>query len=129
MSYSPDLIGTALKMIASLGIVLGGMFVIFYFFKRIMNKNISGTGGKKLVNIISNTYIGVKKSISLVEVPGALLVLGITNDNISLLAKIEDNEIIKNFNLDNENRFQTTFSDQLHRLSDKLKKRDQNPQG
>ena len=60
MSYSPDLITTALKMLASLIIVLGGMFVVFYFMRKMLNKNAQGTGDK-LVRVISSTYIGVKK--------------------------------------------------------------------
>lgn len=92
MNYSPDLISTALKMSAALAIVLGALLVFYHFTKRILKKNVGGSKGK-LIRVLENSYIGVKKSISLVEVPGAILVLGVTSDNICLLAKLE-NELI-----------------------------------
>ena len=119
MNYSPDLLSSAIKMIASLALVLGGMFVVFYFMKKMLNKNIAGSG-EKLIRVLANTYIGVKKSISLVEVPGALLIVGITNDNISLLDKIEDKEIVESFKLSEKEGVQPSFSDHLHRLSQKF---------
>lgn len=120
MNYPPDLISTALKMLVSLAIVLGGMFVTFYFMKRLLNKKVAGSEDK-LIRVLANTYIGVKKNISLVEVPGALLVIGITNDNISLLSKIEDEEILNGLRMPNGERGQVSFSDHLHKLSGKLK--------
>lgn len=92
MNYYPDLISTALKMSTALAIVLGGLFIFYYLTKRILKKNVGGAK-EKLIRVLENSYIGVKKSISLVEVPGAILVLGVTSDNICLLAKIEDKEM------------------------------------
>ena len=120
MNYSPDLISTALKMLVSLAVVLGGLFVTFYFMKRLLNKKMAGSEDK-LIRVLANTYIGVKKNISLVEVPGALLVIGITNDNISLLSKIEDEEILNGLRISYAERGQVSFSDHLHNLSGKFK--------
>ena len=122
MNYTPDLVSTALKMLASLAIVLGGMFVTFYFMKRVLNRNVPGSGGN-VIRVLANTYIGVKKSISLVEIPGALLVIGISNDRISLLSKIEDENILKRFRISDEEQMQVSFSDHFHKLSEKLKTR------
>jgi flagellar protein FliO/FliZ len=122
MNYSPDLISTAIKMLTSLSIVLGGMFVTFYFMKKVLNRKISASGDK-LIRVLANTYIGVKKNISLVEVPGALLVIGITNENISLLSKIDDQEILDRLKVNNEETTQDSFSEHLSRLSKKIKSR------
>jgi flagellar protein FliO/FliZ len=122
MNYTPDLVSTALKMLASLVIVLGGMFVASYFMKRVLNRNVPGSGDK-VIRVLANTYIGVKKSISLVEIPGALLVIGISNDKISLLSKIEDENILKKFRISDEEQMQVSFSDHLHKLSEKLRTR------
>ena len=43
--------------------------------------------------------MGVKKSVTMVEVPGAVLVLGVTNDHIRLLTKIEDESLLDQFQL------------------------------
>jgi flagellar biogenesis protein FliO len=42
------------------------------------------------VQVLETAHLGVKKSISMVHVPGAVLVLGVTADRISLLERIDD---------------------------------------
>lgn len=118
MNATPDLTMTALKMISALGIVLGGMFIVFYFSKRFMNRNSSGSS-QKLINVLASQYVGVKKSISLVEVPGAVLVLGISNDAIRLLTKIEDPETIEKFRQP-ETDHTASFSDHLNRITSRF---------
>ncbi len=94
MSSESGMILTSLKMLFALGAVLAILLFVYYFAKKIMNT------GKlhykdKLIRVLACNYIGVKKNISIVEVAGSILVLGITNDNIRLLTKIEDKEMIE----------------------------------
>ena len=120
MNGSPDLFSTAIKMMSALGIVLACMFVAFYFMKRFMNRD-TVSSKAKLIKVLANTYIGVKKSVSLIEVPGSVLVVGITNDKISLLTKIEDKEVLESICLSDERKSQTSFSDHLQKLSSRFK--------
>ena len=91
MNTAPDALSTALQMFTALGIVLGGLLVVFYFMKRFLKRD-KGGSSQQLIRVVASQYVGIKKNIALVEVPGAVLVVGITNDNISLLTKIEDKE-------------------------------------
>jgi flagellar biosynthetic protein FliO len=120
MNSTPDLMTTALQMVAALGIVLAGLFVLFYFMRRFLRKD---AGGWKdpLIRVLANQYLGLKKNIALVEVPGAVLVIGISNERIALLTKIEDSAILSSLQ---SSRVQTapSFSDHLQRLTDKLKR-------
>jgi len=120
MSIYPDIIPTAIKMLTALGVVLGGMLVVYYFAKRIMKRQVGNSKGK-MIKVLESSYIGVKKNISLVEIPGAILVLGITNDNISLLSKIENQETIDGYKEDEKEKELLSFSDRLHQFSLKLK--------
>jgi flagellar protein FliO/FliZ len=120
MNYTPDLLSTSLKMLSALGIVLGGMLVFFYFMKRYLKRDFSGSK-EKLVRVLASSYIGVKKNISLIEIPGSVLVVGITNDNITLLSKIEDKDILNKLKLSEEDRNQVSFSEHLQKLSSKFK--------
>jgi flagellar biogenesis protein FliO len=103
--------------------VLAGMLLVFYFMKRFLKRDFSGSK-ENLIRVLASSYIGVKKHISLVEVPGSVLVVGITNDKISLLGKIEDKELLDKLKLSEEDRNQTSFSEHLQRLSSRLKTRD-----
>ncbi|MBT8370514.1 MAG: flagellar biosynthetic protein FliO [Desulfobacterales bacterium] len=119
MNTAPDLLSTAWQMLTALGIVLGGLLVVFYVLKRFLKKDVSGSN-EQLIRVIANHYVGVKKNIALVEVPGAVLVVGVSNDNISLLTKIEDQVVLDGIR---HARSQTTpsFADHLQRLTAKIK--------
>jgi len=120
MSIYPDIIPTAIKMLTALGVVLGGILLVYYFAKRILKRQVGNSKGK-MIRVLESSYIGVKKNISLVEIPGAILVLGITNDNISLLSKIENQEIIDGYKKGENKKELLSFSDRLHQVSLKLK--------
>ena len=119
MNISPTIFSTALQMLAALGIVLGGLLVVFYFMKRAFRGNVNGSK-ERLVKVISSQYIGIKKTISLVEVPGSVLVVGISNDHISLLTKIDDKGILDAL-CQNTTRVSPSFSDHMQRLTDRFK--------
>jgi flagellar biosynthetic protein FliO len=119
MNSAPDMATGVFQMLAALGIVLGGLLLVFYFMKRYLKRDVGGSSGQ-LIKVIANQYIGVKKNIALIEVPGSILVLGVSNDKISMLTKIEDREIIETIQQESSG-ISTSFSDYLQRLTAKLK--------
>jgi len=121
MNYHPDFIWTALKMLVALGILTGILIIALYFAKRIFKVGSHQPKGK-MIRVLANTYVGVKKNISLVEVPGAILVLGITSDSIRLLTKIEDDEVLKKLKGSEEEKFSGSFSSQLQKFSARYKR-------
>ena len=76
-------------------VVLGLIFLIFFGFKKYVLKNTAFGGGNKLVNVLGTWFLGPKKNIALVEVAGEVLVLGMSQDNITLLSSITDEEKIE----------------------------------
>jgi len=119
MNTSPDIVSTALQMLTALGIVLGGLLVVFYFMKRFLKRDVGSSKGQ-VIKVIASQYIGIKKNISLVEIPGSILVVGVSNDNISLLTKIED-KVVLDVLRQKGSRITPSFSDHLQRLSGKFK--------
>jgi len=108
-------------MLASLGILLGVLIIALYFSKRIF-KGVGNQSKGRMIRVLASTYMGTRKSISLVEVPGAILVLGITSDRISLLTKIEDDEVLKKFSGSEDEKISGSFSSQLQKLSARYKR-------
>lgn len=121
MNLNPDVVSTALKMMIILGIILAGLLIILHYTKKLLRKDNTWAQDKP-IRILASSYIGVKKSISLIEIPGTILVLGITNDNICLLDKIENNEAIEKIKNHEPHKTWPSFSEQLQKLSSKLKK-------
>ena len=119
MITAPDMLSTAMKMLTALGIVLGGLIVVFYFMKRFLKRDIGGSK-EPLIKVIASQHIGIKKNISLVEIPGSILVVGVSNDNISLLTKIEDKVVLDDLRQENS-RITPSFSEHLQRLTGRFK--------
>jgi flagellar biogenesis protein FliO len=94
MNAAPELIPSALKMIAALAAVLGGLFVMVHFARRYLQRA-GGLTQPRLVRVVASQAIGIKKSISLVEVPGCVLVLGVSGDRIQMLTRIDDPEALE----------------------------------
>ena len=119
MNATPDMLSTAVKMLVALGLVLGGLGVFFFLAKRVMRKDIGGNQDK-LIQVLANQYLGMKKNISLVQVPGAILILGIAGDSIRLLTKIEDKEILDQFNKQTRRQMTPSFSEHLNKITSRF---------
>ena len=85
----------SLKMVYTLGLVLGLMFIVFHLFKKFGLKNSVFGGEGKPIKVLSTGFLAPRKSIALVEVAGDVLVIGISNDQISLLGNVQDPERIE----------------------------------
>ena len=120
MNAPPDMLTTALKMVAALGVVLGGLFVVYYFTRRMARSNGAGTRDK-LIRVLANKFVGVKKNICMVEVPGSVLILGITNERITLLSEIDDDAILERIRHAESPGSTPTFSDHLNKLVSRIK--------
>ena len=117
MSYSPDLTMATLKMVLSLALVLA----LVWGLSRLAKKKLpmaNGGGKAGLVQVLETQCLGIKKSITLVKVPGSVLVLGVCPDRVSLLSKIEDPGMLSGVDAEIKAR-QTglSFRDQLRRFT------------
>jgi flagellar protein FliO/FliZ len=92
MSATPDMLAAGLKMIASLGLVLAIILSLLYASRKLAGRRM-GAGGGKRIQVLESHYLGVKKSISLVRVPGKVLVLGLAGDRINLLDTLDEETV------------------------------------
>jgi flagellar biosynthetic protein FliO len=120
MTYQPEFIATAVKMFSALLLVMGIFFGSFYLLRRVVRRGGAGPG-RELIKIIDRSYLEPKKKILLVEVSGEFLVLGITNDRISLLTKIEDKDGVQQLSKKGPMGASVSFSSHLSRLMAKLR--------
>jgi flagellar protein FliO/FliZ len=83
-------VSSFVKMIFALAIVLGLLFGVMYFVKRFMQQVAPVADNQALINIIASRYLGPKSSIILVEVMDQVIVVGISNQQMTTLACIDD---------------------------------------
>ena len=122
MNAATELIPSALNMIGALAAVLGGLFVVVYFARRFLQRQ-GPTSRDRLVRVLASHYIGVKKAVMLVEVPGAVLVLGVAGDRINLLTRIDDPATLERIR-SREPQVVPSFAEHLSRLATRRKAAD-----
>lgn len=85
-----SLLSSFLKMIFALAIVLGLLIGVMYFIKNFMQRSAPSADSQAIINILSSRYLGPKSSIILVEVLDQILVVGISGQQMTPLARIDD---------------------------------------
>ena len=120
MSIYPELISSTAQMIFALLIVLAGLLALFYFARRIVSARTGGSNSR-VIRVAASAAVGFKKYVSLVEVAGEYLVLGISDHNICLLSKLEDPGIIEKLREQQKQKTAPAFAEHLQIFSSRLK--------
>lgn len=89
-----DTTALLIKMISALAVVTGLMFLLLYFLKKV-NRNRSG-GDVEEIRVISVQPLMHKRHLGVVRVKDRLLILGITEQNITLLDTLHEQDDEKN---------------------------------
>ena len=118
MNAMTDLSMVTLKMVISLAFVLAIIWGLYRAAKKKLPMAQNGSGNGKLMRVVEHQYLGIKKTITMVQIPGAVLVLGVSSDRVNLLTQIDDPEVINRITsrLDSQ-RSILNFKDQLQRLT------------
>jgi flagellar protein FliO/FliZ len=117
-----EFILSILKMLSALALVLGLMVVAMFFLRKFMSKTGGGVESDELVKIVSTRYLGPKSSIVILDVLGRVVVVGVTNQQISLLTEIDDRESLDRLKTLRGRRSQSpALMDQLTLYKRKLK--------
>ena len=93
MTNDPEFTTTLIKMLAFLLLMAGGAAGVLYVFKRVV-PSAAPASGRQLINVLCTKPVAPKKSVALIQVPGTVLVVGMAGDNLCLLTRIEDPEIV-----------------------------------
>jgi flagellar protein FliO/FliZ len=123
MNGTPDMITAGLKMIASLGVVLAMILLLLYGIRRLSSQRM-GVGGGKRIEVLESHYMGVKKTISLVRVPGKVLVLGISGDRINLLDTLGEEILAQASPSAPSTSFGPILSDRLKKIGSGFKRKE-----
>lgn len=85
-------LSSLLKMVFSLAIVLGMMIGAMYFIKKLLHNAIPAIDRGSMIKILANRYLGPKSSIMVVDVAGQIIVVGLSNQQMTVLTTISDKD-------------------------------------
>ncbi|MDA8138535.1 MAG: flagellar biosynthetic protein FliO [Desulfobacteraceae bacterium] len=108
-----------IKMVLSLALVLALLWGLHRYVRRVLPAGRFG-GRERLIKVLCNHSLGMKKSVALVQVPGKVLVLGIGTDQVNLLTLIDDPSLLSSLTTEAPRPDSTSFTDQLQRLTNQF---------
>lgn len=81
------------RVLSTLLIVIALIIGTVYVLKKKFGVRANIRGKRRLIQVVDHAPMGMKKSVSLVKVPGKHLLLGLTNDRIELITEIANEDI------------------------------------
>ncbi len=87
----PEFWVTMLKSFGMLLIVLGILVAVLWLIKRYFGQQ-GGMGQPGVIQLLASMYVAPKERIALIDVLGEKILIGITPQQISFLARIQDEE-------------------------------------
>lgn len=118
---SVDLLPSVIKIFSALAIVIGIMMISLYAARKIMRRTEMRADGGEVIKVLSTRYVGPKSSIMLVDVVGKVLVVGLCQQNLSLLTSIDDQQSLERLKPHHgAGQKPSPFSEQLAIYKDRL---------
>ena len=99
-NYSINLLKVASRAFVSLIIIVLLIFVTIYLLRKVVYSNKRNRFLDNTVNVIGMVPLSAKKSIYLIKIINQILVVGVTENNISLLSEINDLAVINKLESD-----------------------------
>ncbi len=90
----PGLIGVIFKMIFALAMVLGLFFLALHGARKLRALQEKACGSN-LIKILATKGIAPKKYVSVIEVGGEIIVLGMSESSVSLLTRMDRSQILQ----------------------------------
>jgi len=95
LAGSSNLFSSAVRMVSALAITLGILFFMVYLVRWFFARGGAAVDSRGLMRVISRTYLGNKQSLVLADIAGEKVVLGLSPQSITLLAKIDSKESLE----------------------------------
>jgi len=114
MTTTADMTLVGMKMMGALIIGLGGLWGVLYLIRRMTG--LGNLTARSAIRVVGTLPIGVRASISMVQIPGAVLVVGVTRNDLRLLDRISDPRLIDELTARGPESDRPKFSDMLRRM-------------
>ncbi|MEW6412660.1 MAG: flagellar biosynthetic protein FliO [Candidatus Zixiibacteriota bacterium] len=91
-SFYSSAMPSLLKLFSALVVVVAAIYVGIFLLKRLMGKKYSGNRQSNLLEVIETTYIAPKKSVSLLRVADKSVLIGTSENQITVLTELDSEE-------------------------------------
>jgi flagellar biosynthetic protein FliO len=91
IDYNPGIISILFKLILSLVIIIGLIYLSIFMLKRFSNRTFSNSDG--LVKIIAKSHLTPKQSLFIVKLGLSYAVLGVSESSVNLIKELAPEEV------------------------------------
>lgn len=84
--------GEILKLFFILGVLLGIMYIMLRLVRKYLYSFDKTTAGKMKISVLSTQGIAPKKAVSVIRIKQKIYVLGVSDESITLIDKLESDE-------------------------------------
>ena len=122
-SFSDSPVWSILKMVSALVVVIVCIYLSVALLKKAMGKKLSANKTSNSLEVLETTYLAPRKSLSLVRVAEKSVLLGVTDNNISVLTELDAEETVELLNVEKMSDSEPTknFKDMLRSASSRFK--------
>jgi flagellar protein FliO/FliZ len=109
------------KLLSALAIVIAALYGGLYLLKRMMTTRRMTSTRQAALEVIESAYVGPKKTVSLVRVGNKAVLVGVTDQQISLLTELSPTEIADLLAQTPQTKSAETFAHMFKRTTDKFR--------
>ncbi len=102
IAQPPSMFWLFIKLGISLVVIVG----LTYLTVRVLRRNLTYTSAGEFIRVLDQHAFAINKGVYIAEVAGKVFVLGVTDQNISILSEINDEQIIASLRSRAEARMQ-----------------------
>ncbi len=114
--------GSIVRMVSALVIVVFSIYICVFLLKKFMGRKYGGRHGKdNLLEVLESTYVGPKKMVSLVRVADKSVLIGVTDQNISVLTELDADQTSELVKAEIGQEEKANFSGFLQSASNRIK--------
>jgi flagellar biosynthetic protein FliO len=92
MAETGSITTALIKLLGALIVVVAGIYGFLLLLRKMMGRKFSGNRNNNLLEVIETTYVAQKKTVSLVRFADRAVLIGIGENNISVLAEMDEEE-------------------------------------
>ena len=110
-----------IKMVSALVVVVICIYGAVFALKKLMGRKVTGRGSQGVLEVLETAHLGPKKMISVVRVADRSVLIGVTENQISLLSELDEEKTAMMTVEDEQFDASSSFGDMLKSATAKVK--------
>ena len=120
--FAGSVMPSLFKMISALIVVIACIYVGSYLLKRMMGRKYSDGNRQSILEVLETTCVAPKKTVSLIRVKDKSVLVGVTDNQISVLTELDIHQTASILEARSEETETNTFGELLSTASEKIRK-------